>query len=70
MLLHSQKGIYKEWPALFNSFVSKDSFPRDLIQLWLVCPVHEPECYHQWTPGVSWIASNLLCCSTSNYLGG
>jgi len=125
--LCSQKGIFKESPALLHSFVSKESFPGDLIQqflkqpqvcspkvqgpgstlfqvhisqdhecnqgmvaaveatsltifscwwapgpatlhLWLVWPIPELESYHQWTPGVSWIACSSLCCFPSRYL--
>jgi len=42
-ILHSHKGVLKELPALLHSFVSKDSFPGDLIQQFLKQPeVHAP----------------------------
>jgi len=42
-LLRFQKDILNEQPAFFHSFVSKDSFPGDLIQQFLKQPeVHAP----------------------------
>lgn len=43
-LLCSQKGVLKGLPALFHSYVPKDSFSGDLVQQFLThLEVHSPE---------------------------